>query len=54
MTYILSKQAAGLAKNLKEFKMEEFVKWYGVRTHVIGTSFILQYIEWRNKNGNSK
>jgi len=51
MKYILSKQATGIVEELKEFDYESFFKWYEGYTRNVGTSYVLQYLEWR-KNGN--
>lgn len=48
---ILSEQAKGLVKNLKEFDKEDFDNWYS-KLHevtIVGTTIIFQYLEMKER-----
>lgn len=48
---VLSEQANGLVKNLKEFDKEDFDKFYA-KLHevtIVGTNIVFQYIEMKER-----
>ena len=47
-----STQAQSIIENLKEFNREEFMVWF--KQQRIGTSYVFGYLEWRDRNGNTK
>lgn len=46
-----STQAMSLIKRLKDFNEDDFREWF--LNQRIGTSYVFQYLEWRDRNDKS-